>query len=212
MTDHKTARELLVSAIRPALKALGKDDRAHEELLLGSALQESEGLATRVQGRGGPALSYFQMEPFTHDDIWKTYLEYHPALKESVTKLMSDPKADKIHELQYNDKYAAAMACIKYLRCDEPIPKAGDIKAQAEYWKDHYNSPDGAGKPSQYIEHWKRFKGDDAFQAPPVAQTDRPTNKPEDPKPKHPDISIEDPDDPLGDKKKQRHARGERPQ
>ena len=72
MTDHKSARELLVSAIRPALKALGKDDRAHEELLLGSALQESEGLATRVQGRGGPALSYFQMEPFTHDDIWKT--------------------------------------------------------------------------------------------------------------------------------------------
>ena len=49
------------------------------------------------------------------------------------------------------------MARIRYLRVAESIPKAGDIKAQANYWKKHYNTPLGKGLPSEYITKWNRY-------------------------------------------------------
>ena len=63
--------------IRPALKIIGLDFRAAEELLLGTALQESR-LTYLHQLGGGPALGLFQMEPGTHDDIWTNYLWNRP--------------------------------------------------------------------------------------------------------------------------------------
>lgn len=74
-----------------------------------------------------------------------------------MTSLLTSSNADKIEELKNNDKYATAMARIHYLRVAESIPKAGDIKAQANYWKKHYNTPLGKGLPSEYITKWNRY-------------------------------------------------------
>jgi hypothetical protein len=67
------------ATIGPVLRQLGLDEyrmQAAEELLLGTALQES-GLIYRRQLNNGPALGLFQMEPATHDDIWADFLTYH---------------------------------------------------------------------------------------------------------------------------------------
>ncbi|MDX1428656.1 MAG: hypothetical protein R3282_00145, partial [Rhodothermales bacterium] len=80
---HADARRLLIDAIRPALAALEKKGRASEELLLGTAIQESL-LEFRRQLGGGPARGLFQMEPATHDDCWENYLNFRRSLAETV--------------------------------------------------------------------------------------------------------------------------------
>lgn len=148
---------LIATAIKPALFKLGLYSPAAEQLLLATAIQESN-LIHRKQ-IGGPALSYFQIEPKTHNDIWDNFLKYRPQLSNKVLQLMSNPASDKIKELENNDKYAAAIARIHYLRVPAPIPKYNDIAKMAAYWKRYYNTALGKGKESDFINNWNKYKG-----------------------------------------------------
>ena len=115
--DAKQLRELIV---RPALVEVGLHSDAAENLVMGTAAQESN-LKYVHQLGDGPAVGLFQMEPATHDDIWDNYLQYR------------DPLADKIFEaIEYNDmvqkippspermtwdfRYAAIMCRVHYRR------------------------------------------------------------------------------------------------
>jgi hypothetical protein len=69
-----TAEEFLTTVIRPTLIQIGLHSRAAEQLLLGTAMQESDFIHRRQMG-GGPACSFFRMEPATHNDIWQNFLE-----------------------------------------------------------------------------------------------------------------------------------------
>lgn len=132
-------QHFLASVIRPTLMTLGLYSPAAEQLLLATAIQESH--LTHRKQIGGPALSYFQIEPKTHNDIWDNFLKYRPQLSSKILQLMSKPNADKIQELKNNDKYAAAMARIHYLRVTAPIPPLNDIVKMAAYRKRYYNTP-----------------------------------------------------------------------
>ena len=145
------------TVIRPVLVKLGLGGQAAEELLLGTAVQESLNFQYRTQVGGGPAKGYFQMEPSTHDDIWENYLEYRQKLSQDVNSFLPSKNPNKIMELENNDKYAAAMARIHYMRVAAPLPKAGDVIAQANYWKQYYNTSLGKGKPHEYVEKWKKY-------------------------------------------------------
>lgn len=147
--------------IEPVLCALGSVtfSRAATELLLGTALHESGGLAHRRQISGGPARGFFQMEPATHNDIWDNFLAFRATLRSEVEALLSDPRADRIHELEFNDNYAAGMARVHYLRAPDALPQAGDLIGQSNYWKRHYNTPLGAGTPAKYRSDWASHGG-----------------------------------------------------
>ena len=145
------------TVIRPVLVKLGLGGQAAEELLLGTAVQESLNFQYRTQVGGGPAKGYFQMEPSTHDDIWENYLKYRQKLSQDVNSFLPSKNPNKIMELENNDKYAAAMARIHYMRVAAPLPKAGDVIAQANYWKQYYNTSLGKGKPHEYVEKWKKY-------------------------------------------------------
>ncbi len=151
-----TAQELLANAIRPALNHIGKYSQAAEELLVGTAAQESN-LTHRRQLGGGPARGLFQMEPATHNDIWTNYLRYHADLSAKVTSLLSSPTANKVADLENNDKYAAAMCRVHYLRAQTALPAAGDVQAMARYWKQHYNTYSGAGTTEEFVGNWNRY-------------------------------------------------------
>ena len=160
MASKATASHFLTCTIRPALQSLPLlwHDRA-EELLLGTAIVESD-LIHRKQVGGGPARSFFQMEPLTHDDIWNNYLKYHPELGKAITKLMKSP--DRLLALEHeNQQYACAMARAHYARVKWLLPKGGDVKAMAKYWKDHYNTShrNAKGTPNKYIEKWNKVMG-----------------------------------------------------
>jgi hypothetical protein len=151
--------------IQPALWAIGLWSQLAEELLLGIALQET-GLRTRRQ-RGGPALGFWQMEPATHDDIWKNYLRYpsRGALAARVRNLCAAEPAAAL--LESNDRYACAMARLDLLRAPEPLPPRGDIAGYAAYWKRFYNTAGGAGTAAEFIANWKAAQMPDPAAVPP---------------------------------------------
>lgn len=145
--------QFILYVIRPALTHLNIGGRAAEELLLGTALQESR-LQYLHQLGGGPARGVFQMEPATHKDLWENYLKFKPELAEKVNDLALF-NAPKINQLDGNMYYAAAMTRVHYRRVKKPLPKAGDLKAQADYWKRYYNTYLGAGTVEEYIENYQ---------------------------------------------------------
>lgn len=141
--------------IRPALEAIDLYSDAAEQLLLGTALQESR-LTYLKQLGTGPALGLFQMEPATHNDIWTNYLRYKPELAQKVAQLAHFVSAES---MATDLLYAAAMCRIHYLRVPAALPAFGDIYGQATYWKDYYNTFLGAGNPKEYMEAWARTHG-----------------------------------------------------
>jgi hypothetical protein len=155
--------ELREQIIRPALEQIGLWSAAAEELLMGTCAQESKLGHYNTQMGGGPARGIFQMEGFTHDDCWTNYLKYRPVLSHNLMLLayghdvkypvhIPDPDLMMTHH-----QYAAAMARVKYLRVDEPLPAAHDILGMARYWKKYYNTPNGAGTVAEFSDHYKKY-------------------------------------------------------
>lgn len=154
MIDPVQFRELI---IRPVLKSMDKWSESAENLLLGTALQES-GLRYLKQLGGGPALGVFQMEPATHDDIWKNYITGRDDLGMSVMATIGGIK--DVSRLIHDLAYATAMARVHYLRVSEPLPEAHNIMDMAEYWKEYYNTPRGAGTPEDYVANFVKGRGE----------------------------------------------------
>lgn len=141
-------RHFRVYVIRPALKVIGLWSDAAERLVLGTALVESR--LRYLHQIGGPALGPFQIEPSTHDDLWKHYFPFRQRLAADVQQLATLSRNPD--QLAWNLGYGAAICRIIYWRRPEPLPAATDIRAMGLYWKEHYNTHLGKGK----IEDWIR--------------------------------------------------------
>jgi hypothetical protein len=152
----------LRSLIDRTLRTMDLYSPAASNLLMGTAAQESR-LGTYLrQLNGGPALGIFQMEPNTHGDIWRNYLEHRPELKKTVSAYLSwrhvgVGEAFFAEELEWNLAYAIAMARVHYLRVPERLPMAGHLTGLARYWKHHYNTPLGAGTEQEFIDNYRRY-------------------------------------------------------
>lgn len=130
--------------IRPALQAIGLDDPAHINIVTGIGLVES-GYVWLEQLNGGPAKGFWQMEPETHDDIWKNSLPApsRSRIASGLNRLLcGQPHAAGL--LVTLPLYGAAMCATKILLAPEPIPDADDPTGQARYHKRWYNSPLGS--------------------------------------------------------------------
>ncbi|MBF0583887.1 MAG: hypothetical protein HQL80_06570 [Magnetococcales bacterium] len=150
--DPKQLRELV---IRPTLQRLELWSEAAEELVLGTAIQES-GLRYLQQLGGGPARGLWQMEKPTHDDIWQNFL--HGRAKLGLSILGPYVKPDHAR-LGWDLAYGCAMCRVHYLRCPTALPNAGDLDAQAVYWKRWYNTPLGKGTAEKYVSNWHQTTG-----------------------------------------------------
>ncbi len=158
--DNWSPQDFVTLIIEPVLCHLDAHSVSAAQLLLGTAVHESGGLKHRRQVGGGPALSFFQMERATHDDIWANYLRYKKSLAASITSLMTDANANKHNELEFNDNYAAGMARAHYRRVSQALPEANDLEGHANYWKAHYNTSLGAGTPTKYLNDWRHHVPD----------------------------------------------------
>jgi hypothetical protein len=154
MFNPKQFREYI---LRPVLSSVGLHSPAAEELLLGTACAESM-LGTYVHQVGGPALGIFQMEPATHADIWRNYLEYRDELHDKVVGCVpangwSSWGDMPSHDLLITDlKYATILARIHYRRSPEPLPAEGDWEGMASMWKKVYNTEDGSGTEEHFLQ------------------------------------------------------------
>ncbi len=155
---------LLRYAIRPALEHMGIGGQAAEELVLGTAIVES-GLIYLKQHGNGPALGLWQMEPATHDDVYETFLIYQVNLRRSLNGLVIDRDRNAMFvderriQMTWNLRYGAAMCRLKYYRDPKPLPAAGDIEAQGDYWKRIFNSWRGKGTVEKYVRQWHKVMG-----------------------------------------------------
>jgi len=136
--------------ITPALQAINSysDDRLDMVFTTGAA----ETLYKNVrQIGGGGALSWFQIERKTHDDLYRFLGQ---TSKKHILDGLIDLSlgATNFNTLEVNQWYAAACCAIRYMYTPKPLPKAGMIAAQAEYWKLFYNTPEGKGTVGGFME------------------------------------------------------------
>lgn len=144
----------LVNSTILALKPEIKYSLHAENLVLGTGAQESAyGKYTKQIG-GGPALGKFQMEPETHNDIWKNFLKYKPRLAKLILEISGLNEPD-FKDLETNDTYACAMCRVHYFRVKEPIPTT--LNGYAYYWKQYYNTPKGKGTISEFINNYLKY-------------------------------------------------------
>jgi hypothetical protein len=130
--------------VRPALRALGLHSAAAENLLVGTAVQESH-LTYLVQHNGGTALGLYQIEPATHEDLFDNWKAAEFIERRNYTHLVWDMS------------YATAIARLIYYRRPESLPDAEDVDGLAAYWKEHYNTPLGKGTAPEWALNYRRY-------------------------------------------------------
>lgn len=140
---------VLEKIIVPALSEIGLySDEAADMVLVTGAVESGY---RHVRQIGGPALGLFQMEPRTHDDLWKSWLgaTSRQHVLDGLQRITDRPGDSS--ELEVNPWYAAAMCRIHYMRDPKPLPAAGDRRGQAAYWKRVYNTPAGKGTEGDFM-------------------------------------------------------------
>lgn len=151
-------QQLREQVIRPTLKRIGLWSQAAEDLILGTACQESHcGKYLRQLGCAGAigAFGVWQMELATARDIYDNFLRYKPDLKAKVESLRN-PNQELTESLTTNLMYACAMCRIHYLRVPEPLP-VGTIESLAKYYKKHYNTIKGKATEQEFINNWNKY-------------------------------------------------------
>ena len=154
------ALQLRHEIIRPVLKHLDSVipySMAAENLLMGTCAQESRMGQFLVQLDNGPAKGIFQMEPATESDIWGNYLTYRPELKASIDFIIPVNNLMDMSMLSSNLIYAAAMCRVHYYRVPMALPPAENVHQMANYWKLHYNTPEGKGTEAEFIHNYNRY-------------------------------------------------------
>lgn len=146
--------DLLDHVIRPTLTRMGMAGPAAEQLVLGTAIQESLG-GYYLRQLYGPALGIYQMEPATHDDLIVNFLRYRRGLLTTITQMAGEGNGTIAKEMVGNLYYATAMCRAHYYRVPEALPEFGDIAGQARYWKNYYNTYLGRGSVEEYIKNYE---------------------------------------------------------
>lgn len=142
--NAKQLRELIIS---PTLHDMGMWSESAENLLMGTAAQESHlGHYIKQVGKG-PALGIYQCEPVTHDDV----------VKWGRAKGLLEFESCSPGRLVYDLKYATMIARLHYYRVPKALPSADDIEGIAEYWKRYYNSSLGKGKPEEFVRNYAKY-------------------------------------------------------
>lgn len=151
-------QHLKTEIIRPVLASLNMYSEAAVNLMVGTALVESE--LQHLKQIEGPALGIYQVEPFTHDDCWRNYLAHNNDIASVIRnyagyrfKGTAIPAAEMIGNLYY----ATCIARIKYWRDPKPLPDSDNIEELALYWKRVYNSAQGKGDPGRFLKLYDAY-------------------------------------------------------
>lgn len=147
-------RTQLESSIRRLLATAPRASIASEDAvdqMLGVAAQES-GFGHYLYQLRGPAKGLMQVEPAT-----ARWLE--DALAPDLVAWLKSWRDDETieHALEYRLDYNIACARLRFWVVPEPLPAAGDLPAQAAYWKRYYNTYVGKGTEAEYMAAYRNF-------------------------------------------------------
>lgn len=129
------------------------------QLVMGTGLTESEFRhidQVDKANKPGPAVSFWQIEKATHDDVWRNWLAYRSDIRGRLTALLV-PDSEPFWQMHWNLKYAAAMCRVIYMRVKEKLPVSGDAQGMANYHKKYYNTYLGKTDPQKSVVHFERI-------------------------------------------------------
>lgn len=164
MKANDTARQVLECIVRPTLEYLGLHSLAAERLVLFTGAHEGRGFDL-IEQIAGPALSWWQIEPDTYQDLLANSMpgiqRARPVVAVAYRGLIrhrfaSYPPAE---ELARDPMLACATCRLLYYRKPEPLPHADDLPGLAAYWKQHYNTRLGDGRVVDFM-RWADWCGD----------------------------------------------------
>lgn len=91
----------------------------------------------------GPAMSLFQIEPATFENLCNF------AINRRLTIASSLPCSE--WQLVFDQRFAAAMGRVFFLRFKEPLPGADNLDDLARYAKQYWNTHLGKATPDDYL-------------------------------------------------------------
>lgn len=143
--------------LKPTLQRLSKirvgyNAPSARKILFMTAAHESGRFQHRRQV-GGPALSFYQIEPDTLDDLYDNYLSFRPKLQHQLDSFRQDSES-RLKALEFNNAYATCAARFNYARIPEALPPIEDTQAFARYAKRHWNTDLGAATAEKYMEDY----------------------------------------------------------
>lgn len=151
MIDSEQLKEYI---IEPVLEALDMKSKAAINLLLGTAAAESR-CGYYLHQVKGPALGIYQIEPATHSDVIKNYINYRPMVASVIDKLKGPYSLDR--NLIGNLYYSTAIARLIYYRSPHKLPSANDIEGLGAMWKEVYNTHLGAGTTDGFTRAYNNY-------------------------------------------------------
>ncbi len=153
-----SADDLRALIVEDTLHYMGEWSKAAENLLVGTAIQES-GLGFSL--KSGRRLGIYHLSPRTHRAVWDHYLVNYPELASIVRGLAGQHSfvADPHRELLTNLRYATAIAWCQYRRADCQLPDAGDIQGLGQIWHRHFQSRP-SGSVDEFVRNYRDLAGE----------------------------------------------------
>lgn len=137
MIDAAQLRDLVTRSLEWA--QLEGPAPAAGRLVLGTIAHESR-RGTYLRQIRGPALGIAQMEPATF--VW---------LRDRFASRVHGLAFREAAELEWDLRLAIVTCRLRYLVVPTALPDGDDVWALARYWKRHYNTYLGAGRPEQFV-------------------------------------------------------------
>jgi len=147
-----TANDLRHLVIRDTLKYLNDWSMAAENLLLGTAAQES-GLGGWHEGR---RVGLYHITPAMHRAVWDKYLINNPPLASEIRGMAGQHSFLKSPhgELITNLKYATAIAWMVYRRSGQKLPAANNLVELGKFWHRHFH-PKAQGTVADFVSNYR---------------------------------------------------------
>ena len=124
--------------VRDALKTAGWWSQAAENLILGTAIAESN-LSKLIQVGCGVARGVWQIEGRSYVDLLG-YIKRNPGKAKTILSVCNMATLpDNVDAVISNLRYACLIARMFYYRVPDPIPAFDDASAMCNYYIQHYN-------------------------------------------------------------------------
>lgn len=145
-------REFIVDPVCDMLahKASVPDPLFIRDLIVATAAQETA-IGTHLHQTGaGPAISIYQFEKPTLDDVWRNFVTGNARFKSAVDAVMV-PGILPVDQIMWNLGFATLMCRLMYYRVKEPLPPGPTtFDGMWHYYKKYWNSDLGAATPESF--------------------------------------------------------------
>lgn len=139
--------------VQPVLKHLNMWSKSADVLMMGTCAKESHMGTYLRQVGGGPGLGPYQIEPSTHEDVWRYLDTIRPDIRARVLEIGPRDVSALVHNLHYS----TAIARIRYWWEDEDLPAPDNLFGMGRYWDKYYNCNPAKGTAAEFVDCYRRY-------------------------------------------------------